>query len=244
MTSAAAPDTMVAAPVTCPRCPFGTVRPCTSLAAMEHRHRASAKSARARSTASPAMIPSSSRAAPAIATVARAWPPAPTIQTRVRRRCATTHGVRAACGSMDPDSRIGTSSPTSAAGAPTTASSQGSTVLALTTWSPMLCRAPAAMSRTPPRLTRSVPPKSSSASWSAETNRWYHRSHVDCSLTAPWCPTRRRPLRPAPGIWAHPRYAVAWGHTQDRRLSVFPERESEPEAPTEGPDHVGAPAQV
>src|SRR5699024_8845110 len=79
--------------------------------------------------------------------------PAPVTNTHLRRRTRTTSGVRNACGSIDPDSRIGTSSPTSAAGTPSTWNTHGSTVEALTVWSPEDCSVLAATSFRPLRGT-------------------------------------------------------------------------------------------
>ena len=69
----------------------------------------------------------------AIAATAMACPAAPITHTHVRRGWRSTHGVSAACGNIEPDSRTGTSNPTAHAGAPSATSSQVSTVDALTT---------------------------------------------------------------------------------------------------------------
>ena len=60
-----------------------------------------------------------------------------------------THGVSAACGSIDSDSRMGTSSAMARPGAPCAVNSQGSTVFGLITWSPAFCRPLAAMNFMP-----------------------------------------------------------------------------------------------
>lgn len=58
----------------------------------------------------------------------------------MRERFDVTHGLRANCGSIDPDSRIGTSSDVIHAGTPVDWNSHVSTVFGATIWSPMFCR--------------------------------------------------------------------------------------------------------
>lgn len=54
------------------------------------------------------------------------------MNTHLRNRTRTMSGVRNACGSIESDSRIGTSRPVSATGTPRALNSHGSTVEALT----------------------------------------------------------------------------------------------------------------
>jgi hypothetical protein len=103
----------------------------------------------ASTTAIPAATPEAVAATSAIAAVASAWPAAPVTQIHLRSRWRSTHGARAACGSIEPDSRIGTSRAISEDGAPRETSSQARTVLALTTWSPMLSKPFATICRSP-----------------------------------------------------------------------------------------------
>ena len=122
----------MARPVISPRVPFAMVRPWTSLPAMEHRARKTESAARRARTRTPRSGPSKSMALSAMRAAEIAWPQEPMSQARLRCACAVTQGVSAACGSIEPDSRIGTSSEVKAAGTPAAVKSQGRTVLAAT----------------------------------------------------------------------------------------------------------------
>ena len=148
---ATSPAADVARPTICPRSPDGMVRPCTSFDAIEHRHRPSENTTSAARIPTPAAVPCPSAAIAAITATDTACTAAPVTKTHFRRRTRTTSGVRNACGSIDPDSRIGTSRPTKAAGTPRTWNSHGSTVEALTVWSPDDCSVLAATRRRPLR---------------------------------------------------------------------------------------------
>jgi hypothetical protein len=138
---ATVPEATVASPLTCPRCPLGMVRPSTSLEAIDDNERASAKTASAPTMPQPATAPVVVAARTAMATTVMAWPTAPATQTHLRTGRLRTQGTRAAWGSIEPDSRTGTSIAAAAAGAPTVASSQASTVFGSTIRSPAFCRA-------------------------------------------------------------------------------------------------------
>lgn len=73
--------------------------------------------------------PRTSTAAAAIIAAHTPWPTEPSTHRRLRAGWDTTHGVRAACGSMEPDSRKGTSRPVKKPGTPAALNSQGRTVL-------------------------------------------------------------------------------------------------------------------
>ena len=129
---AATPPNIAARPLICPRCPFGIVRPWTSFEAIEHSARAVAKPASARMTATPSATLSRNNVARPISAAATACPNAPAIQTVVRRDRDFTHGVSAACGSIEPDSRTGTSMAMKKPGAPAECSNHGNNVFAAT----------------------------------------------------------------------------------------------------------------
>ena len=152
---ATAPDVTDAKPVTCPRSPFGRVRPSTSLTAMDDSERDRANVPRATSTPTAAAVPSRRATTAAIAAVAIVIPTWPAAQMTLRRGARRTNGTSSACGSSDPDSRTGTSRPTSTAGAPSAANSQASTVLASTTTSPTFCSVKEPRIRSPLAGTRS-----------------------------------------------------------------------------------------
>jgi len=108
------------------------VLPWTSLEAIEHRHRPSANAASPTRITTPATRPSPSAAVPAITPAEAACTRAPEMNTHLRNRTRTMSGVRNACGSIESDSRIGTSRPVSATGTPRALNIHGSTVEALT----------------------------------------------------------------------------------------------------------------
>ena len=80
----------------------------------------------------PSRAPSKSMALSAMSAAEAAWPHEPMSQARLRFACAVTQGVSAACGSIEPDSRIGTSSEVNAGGTPAAVNNHGSTVFAAT----------------------------------------------------------------------------------------------------------------
>jgi hypothetical protein len=122
---------MTAMPLIAPHRPLGTVRPSTPFEAIDVSARENANSAGSASMA----IPATSRVevAPviAIAATATAHPVPPVTQTHLCWR--HTHGVIAASGSIDPDSRMGTRNPIVHNGVPSDVSSHVSTVDAFTT---------------------------------------------------------------------------------------------------------------
>lgn len=133
---ATSPEAVVASPLIWPLSPLGIVLPCTSFDEIEPRHRPREKTASAAMMRMPAVRPSASAAVPAMKATAAAWIRAPATNTHLRCVARRTIRVRRACGSIEPDSRIGTSTPVSEAGTPRTANSQGRTVDGLTIWSP------------------------------------------------------------------------------------------------------------
>ena len=143
------PDRTVARPVIWPRWPFGMVRPCTSFEPMEHSDRPSAKTARAARTTTAAAVPSRAAAASAITSAITPCVMEPATHTDFRCARRFTHGVSAACGNIDSDSRMGTSNAMARPGAPCAVNSHGNTVFGLMTWSPAFCRPLAAMNFMP-----------------------------------------------------------------------------------------------
>ena len=127
------PASAVARPVMSPRWPLEIVRPWTSLPAMEQMERNTACTASRTMTAMPSALPSSNSALSAMPAEASAWPHEPINQTRLRELCDVTHGLKNACGSIEPDSRIGTRNDVNAAGTPAALNSHGSTVFGATT---------------------------------------------------------------------------------------------------------------
>src|SRR5690625_3105200 len=191
------PAAVVDSPLIWPRWPLGTVRPWTSLEAIEHRLRPSEKTASAASTAMPAARPRPTAAVSAIAPTATACTTAPATNTRERRRTRSTTGVSSAWGSIEPDSRMGTSSPVNPAGTPRVWKSQGSTVEAPTIWSPELCRALADTSRSPlpGRSRRTGSGRFSSPSGSRWTRASYIRRLAFTPGSLRCCaPSARRPI--------------------------------------------------
>src|SRR5690606_28953620 len=116
-------------------------RPCTSLEAIDDKARPKEKTANAATMRSPAWRPVARSAVAEIAATAPDWTRAPATRTHLRRGAPITSGDRNTWGNIDPDSRIGTSRPIRAVGAPSVTRSQGSTVEALTVWSPDDCSA-------------------------------------------------------------------------------------------------------
>ena len=135
-----APDSAVARPVMRPRRPFDTVRPCTSLPEIEHSARKIESAASRMTIATPKAAPLSSAAESAISPADAAWPHEPTNHTHFRERCDVTQGLSAACGSIEPDSRIGTKNAVNRAGTPAAVNSHGNTVFVATIWSPIPCK--------------------------------------------------------------------------------------------------------
>ena len=135
-----APARAVARPVILPRRPLEIVRPCTSLPASEHNERNNAWAARRIRMTAPSGVPSRSNALSAMSPAAMAWPHEPMSHTRLRERFEVTHGLKNACGSIEPDSRMGTRNEVITAGTPAAPKSHGSTVFGATIWSPMFCR--------------------------------------------------------------------------------------------------------
>src|SRR5699024_8940620 len=178
--TATRPAAVAAKPLTCPRCPFGTVRPWTSLDEIEHKQRPNANTAKAATISTPAVSPSANAAVDTIAATAIAWIKAPATKTHLRYRTRRINGFRNACGSIGPASRIGTSRPVSAGGTPNAAKSQGRTLEALTTWSPEDCKEFANTRRSP--LGAMEPRLSAGSCCSASGSRWtrveYKRSVV------------------------------------------------------------------
>src|SRR5699024_12160736 len=93
----------------CPRSPEGTVRPWTPFEPIEHRQRPRETTASAASIPPPAAVPLPNAATSAITATAAACTAAPATNTHLRYVTRTTRGVRKACGSMEPVSRIGRS---------------------------------------------------------------------------------------------------------------------------------------
>ncbi len=106
--------------------------------------------------------------------VAAACPTVPATHTHLRTRRRRTRGAHAVCDSIEPDSRIGTRKATNARGAPSARWSHGSTVLQLTTWSPIDCRACAATCRSPLAATygRASSLRPSTPASPPRTSRW------------------------------------------------------------------------
>ncbi len=98
-------------------------------------------------TVSAAGTPSRSQTARAMPSTASPCRIAPITQNHLRTGCRRTQAPITSCGISEPDSRIGTSTPTSAWGAPTATISQASTVLGLISRSPILVNMLATMMR-------------------------------------------------------------------------------------------------
>src|SRR5699024_10173777 len=82
--TATSPDAVVARPLICPRSPLGTVRPWTSLDAIEHRQRPRANVASANTMINPATSPPPKAAVVAMAPTHAAWTTAPATNTHLR----------------------------------------------------------------------------------------------------------------------------------------------------------------
>ena len=88
------PAAVVPSPLICPRSPLGTVRPCTSLDAIDVRHRPNENTVSAAMIAIPAASPEPTAAVSAMAATATAWTREPTTSTHLRCLNRTTMGVR------------------------------------------------------------------------------------------------------------------------------------------------------
>ncbi len=136
--SVAAPDRVDANPVRRPRRALGMHLPCTSFIATEQKPRPRLNTTSRPTMASPAARPCSHQTAAAMASTQAPCSTEPNTQNPLRTGWRRIQAPIASCGISEPDSRIGTSRPASAPGAPTAPISQASTVLGLISRSPIL----------------------------------------------------------------------------------------------------------
>jgi hypothetical protein len=114
---ASAPETEVLNPFSLPLRVFGMVFPSTSLEAMEDNPRERLNSANRRTISQPAVAPLNDRLTTPIPAMDRNCSSEPITHTHFRIGNLRIYPAMKICGSMDPDSRIGTRKPMSATGA-------------------------------------------------------------------------------------------------------------------------------
>ena len=131
------PERVVETPLTLPRNPLGIALPNTSFELMEENARAREKVAKAMRTTKPAGPGGRSNAASPMDAMHAACAMALPTTTHLRRLIRLTQPEIKSCGSIDPDSRIGTSIPMKKPLVPSWESNHVSTVFGLVSTSPM-----------------------------------------------------------------------------------------------------------
>ena len=138
--TASKPAALADQPLSWPRARFGIVLPMTSLDDTEQKPRARLKSVIRPRMAQPAAAPSSCSATKPMLTMLNAWTTLPATHTHLRIARRRMIPPTNSCGISEPDSRIGTSQPSTNAGAPTAVVSHASVVFGLAIASPSLVR--------------------------------------------------------------------------------------------------------
>lgn len=139
------PEAVADSPLIWPRTPLGIQRPNTSFVLIEQNARAMEKMVRENKMDHPALTAGSNRAESPMAVTASACTIQPTTKTCLRWRIRFTQLEITSCGSMEPDSLMGTSIAMMAPGEPRDVRIHVSTVLGFMSTSPNLVQVCAAI---------------------------------------------------------------------------------------------------